>query len=162
MLTQTTLNKWLFVLLCLLAMSIYFFKYQSQATRLTQANIAEITRIKIETDDKAAIILHKKVNNWDLIDISNTHPTDNDKVQQILLLLHAPSLRQLPAIQTELHKYALLEPRVNVYFNDLKISFGDLEPIKSLRYVLIDDTVHLIKDEFYRHLLTHQKAFLSR
>ena len=53
------------------------------------------------------------------------------------------------------------EPVVSVVFDNTRIDFGDTSPIGEQRYVLVNDTVHLINDSLYQQLQTPATFFLK-
>ena len=77
-------------------------------------------------------------------------------------LLNAESHTRFAAVPQELGKYGLDEPSPRVILDGTEVVFGDTDPLKNRRYVLVDGTVHLINDTFYQHVTSSQTAYVDK
>jgi len=82
-------------------------------------------------------------------------PANSLKIQQLLTLLNTNSFRQYRIKSENLAKLGLEKPGWEISFdtNDSHavIQFGKTEPIDQKRYVLVNDTVHLIVDRYSQY-----------
>ncbi len=70
----------------------------------------------------------------------------------ILDITTAKSQHHFLAKDKSLTAYQLDKPLAVLRLNDMTISFGGADPLGKYRYVLINDTIHLINDSFYYSL----------
>ena len=79
-------------------------------------------------------------------------PANNKHINKLLSVLETPTHAQF-STERDLGQYGLDAPRVHMTMNnDLRISFGDIEPIGKRRYVRVNDTVHVIGDSPFAQL----------
>jgi len=130
-------------------------------TKISQLNSEQIQRIEIIASDQKKIQFIKKNNNWFVTIANNETIIDRDKIDYLFKLLNTNSLESFPASMEQLKQYHLSEPRITVKFDNFTIAFGDSEPLKHRRYILIDKHVHLINDLYYHFLLQSANSYLQ-
>lgn len=161
MLRSSKLNLYLLVFLALLAGAILLINTLTKNPYITALNANEIDSIIIETKDQPAIKMKKSGKAWQIMDADKTLNANPEKINLLIKLSITESLNQFEAPNSELVKYELSPPKLTIYLNNQAIHFGGLDPINHLRYIQVNQTVHLIKDEFYRHLLANKDAFIE-
>lgn len=154
-------NLWLLSLLCALIAAAYLILEHSGPEPITELNPNKITRLNLNAIDHSPLTFNKNVDGWSLVKEGNRLPANELVIQRILQLAQAESLQQFPLKPADLPKYQLDNPRIIVSFDDIKIGFGDLDPINNLRYVLVGNRVHLIKDDYYRDLLSPEDKLIK-
>jgi len=129
---------------------------------LTFLDPNSINKIKIIRRDLEEIYFSKQGNQW-MIQTPYDIAANNIRINTILKLLQAHSYTQLDSNDVELNRLLLDDPVVSIQFDDTKIDFGDTSPIgkDKLRYVLLNNIVHLINDSLYQQLLTNASFFIS-
>lgn len=90
-------------------------------------------------------------------------PASAFRIDSLLRVTASKSLGSFPAEKGELADYRLDEPTVTLVLNhDTRIAFGSNTPLDHRRYVLLGDTVHLISDTLYYHLIGAFTTFVSK
>jgi len=115
--------------------------------RISRLKPREVTRIAIQTADHALTLV--RVDGAWQIESPISWFANNINVERILDILNSPADSKLPGDEIDLASLGLKFPRAVLRLNDTELSFGETNNIGARRYVLIDDTVHLIAD---RHL----------
>lgn len=118
---------------------------------LTTIDKGAVKEIRIERPDQPAIRIVRSGNRWQL-----TAPfparADRYRVEALLSVASAESLRQLAAKPEALADYGLDRPAATLWLDDHKIAFGARHPIAYQRYVLVDGQVHLIGASHFSQL----------
>ena len=160
-----SVNLILFSLLVGLGVIAWLDPFADQAEQmqpLTSINASDIQKIRLTKSGKDMFRLVKDETShpeaWQLTHPLNI-PANPLKVEQLINLIRTNSLRQYRIKSDNLAKLGLASPAWNIVFttgtssistdknvDEIIISFGKTEPIGQKRYVLIDDTVHLIND----------------
>lgn len=110
---------------------------------LTQLRVESIDALKVAAPDQTPAILKREGQRWFLT--SPKHILANPvRIQRILEMLTASSEQQYSAGGLDLKKYGLVPPKAKLEVGGTVITFGDLDPLNSRRYVLIGQTLHLI------------------
>jgi len=155
------LNIGLIIILAILGGSVFLFEANNSSETLTSLNPKNIVQIKIESTDKKPIIILKENSRWRIVKQEISTYANEEIINKILALSQTDSIRSFPAISAELFKYQLDNPKLILSLNNLEIKFGHIQPLNNQRYLQIDDTIHLIKDDFYRLLLNDQEYFIE-
>ncbi|MES0327796.1 MAG: DUF4340 domain-containing protein [Gammaproteobacteria bacterium] len=107
------------------------------------------------------IVLVKSDQEWRLIkpvEISS----NQFRIKTLLNLLSTRSHAQYKADDLDLDKYGLANSGTQISFNDTKIDFGIVNPITNLRYVKINNEVHLTDDNYYPLLSSQIGTLIAR
>lgn len=159
------MNRWwqtnLLLSLCVIALLTLELWPQAQDKHspLTRLQPADITKIRIERDDRLQLSLQYLQNGWQL-DYPRQAAAEPRRVQQLLAITGAPVLRQLDATAS-LDQYGLDTPAALLVLNDTRLLFGAREPTQRARYVLLDGQVRVI-DDVYFSLLTLPASHFER
>ena len=151
------MNPWtrLNILLGLLAIGLLAALLWPTANRdaiaLTALEPGQITQVRIERADRLALALTRSTEGWQL-----TYPVEQAavarRVEQILAVARAPVAQRF-AVGDQLAEYGLVRPVAVLQLDDLRLAFGDRDPVQRSRYVLLGDEVRVIDDVYY-NLLT--------
>lgn len=128
---------------------------------LTQIRPEAVNRIEIFRHNQDHVILTGHPGQWWMREPMSI-AADSFQVENLLRVLSADSLAAFPAAGKDLAAYGLADPEVRVRFNDTELAFGGMTPVDQRRYVLIDQTVHLITDMYALDLAADAPAFVSR
>jgi hypothetical protein len=127
---------------------------------LTNLDSAGVNSIQIERKSSDTIRFVKDGQKW-LMQSPYQLPANEYRINTMLNLLEAHSYTQFTGDDVELNRFLLAAPDLAIRFNDTPIYFGDTSPLDKQRYVLVDDTVHLINDSLYEQLQAPATFFLS-
>lgn len=121
------------------------------ATLLTELDAKQIHQIIIQSLGRPEIQLQKVDKQWEMLSPFSAS-ANQERLNQLLYLLTAKSQASYPAEQTDTQQLQLDAPSLTLQFNNTRFKFGGTAPLGDSRYVLIDNTVHLITDR-YSHLV---------
>jgi hypothetical protein len=162
--SRILLNIALLLIVVLLAFYIYDTDKKEQVSsksgELTQLTADSVTRIHIQHNQRH-IELRRKNGKWRMlqpIDIA----ANSFRINTLLNLLNTVSHVDYPTADLALDKYGLSDASTSISFNDVTIDFGIINPINSYRYVRVNDTVHLIDDNFYPLLSSQTGTLVAR
>lgn len=161
--SRTWLNLALLVLAIALAVvAIYLPGLHTPAPSpsLTSLIPAQVTHIDIERSGQQNIRLVKGPQGWHMISPLRM-AADEFRIQTLLRLTTARSQTHFTMQGEELAKFKLAAPRVRVHFNNTTLAFGGTEPLSERRYILVDQTIHLINDTSYYLLISAPTNWLS-
>ncbi len=126
---------------------------------LTTLDPERIQRIEIQRPRQDSIVLRRQGDQWQLRLDERWLPANAWRIRQLLELARSPSETRFPA-PAELAQYGLAEPRISLRLDTVTLLFGDSEPLTHRRYVRLDDTIHLIDDRHYIHLVAADTDYL--
>lgn len=135
-------------------------KTTEQDITLTDLELASINTIKIIRSTANEILFQKENGQWWMHEPYHL-PANEFRINTLLKLPGAHSYTRFRKNEVELERFLLNEPVVSVVFDNTRIDFGDTSPIGEQRYVLVNDTVHLINDSLYQQLQTPATFFLK-
>lgn len=160
--SRVLLNIALLVLVVSLGALVYFLPGtdKKETVALTMLKPEQVQRIEITLPDKEIIRLVKEQNIWRMT--SPMQIAANDfRVASILELVNAPSHARYSKTEVDLTKFKLDKPAYQIRFNDLNVALGDTDPLEGRRYILIQDSVHLITDNYSPYLTEGWTSFVS-
>lgn len=163
MTARTYLNLGLGIIIVTLVLVVIYepgIEKPREPQKLSQLTVNEIKHISVEKDDKVSIVLDKLNDGWH---ISQPYqmPANEFRVQSLLQLTIEKSYAQYPANEHDLKKFKLDKPQIRVHLGDLTVSFGDTEPLTLHRYVLANNTIHLVDDNIYHQVIRNAVSFIS-
>lgn len=112
---------------------------------------AGVIRIRVERDGAEPVVLAKGADGWRL-EAPFSARASAYRVGGILSLCQVPSTARLDADTLDLKPMGLAPPRVRVALDGAWFALGDTEPLDMRRYLRRGDTVHLVREDAYRHL----------
>lgn len=162
--SRTLLNIGLLFLVVVLAAFIFLEpgkEQEPEPTLLTQLKAEDIHHIQLIRPNEEDIILEKSQAIW-FMRSPYALPANDYRLQSLLQLSQAQSHSQHRLKSSERAKFELDKPKASIVFNhDLRIDFGSKAPLSQQRYIAIDNTLHLIADTSYYHLLSEVTQYLS-
>ncbi|MCK5479556.1 MAG: DUF4340 domain-containing protein [Gammaproteobacteria bacterium] len=108
--------------------------------------------IQIERVSREPLSFTKRDNYWQLVSSEIPLPAAEFQINALLRVLQTNALSSYPADSLDLPELGLQPPQATVTINDFKILFGITESLENRRYLQVDDTVFLVKDQ-YQHLI---------
>lgn len=125
----------------------------------------DVDRIAISNTGSEPLLLIKKNNHWQL-QASSLHngdplPANMWRVEKMSQLVEANVILKITVEEDKLAQFGLATPHLTATINDKTIAFGSQEPIKSRRYVKLDDSVYLIDNTLYMMFVATASALVD-
>jgi len=154
-------NLFLFLLAIGLGMFLFIDEIDQNGTKkLSDISADSITRISIRHQQRE-IIINKNDQQWHMIKPVEVS-ANQFRMKTLLNLLSTISHAQYNTDDLDLKKYGLDKAVTYIRFNDTKIVFGIINPINNLRYVTINNELHLIDDHYYPLLSSQMGTLVAR
>lgn len=122
---------------------------------------AAITHIRIERRGKESLLLKKNAGQWQLME-PFAAPADDYRIDTLLRLAQTQSLKQIPIGGKDLALFGLDTPEITLTINDQRIRFGGKTALDNRRYLLQGNTIHLVEDAAYYHLIGPASGFARK
>ncbi len=155
----TRLNTLLGLLTAALSALLLWPAGNPAAVGLTTLEPDQITQIRIERADRLTLTLERSAKGWQL-----TYPAEQPavgrRVEQLLAIARAPVAQRF-AVGDRLAEYGLDRPVAVLRLDDLRLAFGDRDPVQRSRYVLLGDEVRVIDDVYYNLLTLPVQHFVA-
>ncbi|MDH5612416.1 MAG: DUF4340 domain-containing protein [Gammaproteobacteria bacterium] len=153
----------LFLLLLVIALGMFLFVDEADQNNIKNLSVIPANNINQITihHNQRDIILSKISQQWHLIkpvEIS----ANQFRIKTLLSLLSTTSHAQYNVNNLDLGKYGLDKSGTFIRFNDIQIDFGIVNPINNLRYVKINDELHLIDDNYFPLLSSQIGTLVAR
>lgn len=127
---------------------------------ILQAQAKSIKNIKIETA-KYTFEFEKTGTRWQFT-APFKWPASNINLDRISSIVNLQSISNLPSSKIDLSTLGLRFPKIIVSLNEDTIAFGDANQIGSKRYIMVNDTVHLVLDNHYPMLNSTISTFMDK
>lgn len=155
------------LLLVMLVIGLFWLNSQPNSDKvasypsLTKIASDAITTITITRPNNQPIVLNKQENGWQLIEPLSAKANDT-RIQLILSLLSTPSFAQLmPSTKDDLTRFGMTASATTLALNEQVFQFGSNETLSKHRYVLYNDTIHLIDDQITPLLNANAASFIE-
>lgn len=161
--TRTLLNLVLLVVISLLALLVVYepgIEEPPPPVSLTTVTPAAVSRLRVERPNQATVEMEKVDSGWRVVQ-PFTLSADDFRANSLLEILRSTSHGQLKADDPGLARFSLAPPKASLHLDGTRIDFGDVEPLNGRRYVRLGDTIHLITDRFFHHLLASPADFVD-
>jgi len=147
--SRLLVNVLLLLFVITLVVTVYFSKGSDPHAidKLTEIDPGSITNISIKHKGRT-ISLVKSANHWRLTEPVSIAANDF-RVESVLKLLTTPGHFSYEENNLSLENFGLDNSKTIITFNNISLAFGIINPLNNLRYVKIDNKVHLIDDFFY-------------
>jgi len=148
--TQWKTNAILFILVVALSLLTYNTnKKQKKPIQLPLSHISpqNVNQIQIFKNGESTV-LHKKKNIWQITQPISVK-ANQFRIGSLLQLLTTNNYTKYDSANLKLKTFGLDTPSPVVKINDEIFSFGISNPINNKRYVLHNNTVYIIDDNFY-------------
>jgi len=118
---------------------------------LTAIRPETIDRIRVVRTGQEELVFEKQSGTWMMQGPYHLRAGEL-RINTMLRLLSAHSYAQYQAGATQLSRFRLDQPQVSIEFNHLRVDFGDISPLGDQRYVLVNNTVHILNDALFQQL----------
>lgn len=128
--------------------------------KLTGLDPEKVQTVHIRRDGQEDIRVEREGDRWRLRQPFGAR-ADRYRMSGLLRITGAESHASYPASELNLAEVGLASPKVMLSLDDTELRFGGTEPINGHRYVQLGETVHLIGDFAYYHLIGDYATFVS-
>lgn len=143
------------VILLILLIALSFLTYKtSQKKEDDNADVAltplvpeKVSSIQVNKKNKHTVI-QRQDNAWFITKPVNIK-ANQFRIGSLLKLLTTNNFTEYASDDLDLERYGLLDSTLNVQVDDVNIVFGNTNPINQKRYILINNSMYLIEDNFY-------------
>ncbi len=115
-----------------------------EAAPITALKSARIHRVHLNRPLRDDLVLRRDSDSAWTLERPVPLPGDKQKIGMLTRLVEERPVRSYAAAGMDLEALHLDPPYASAIFDDTAIEFGSLDPIDQLRYVRVNDTVHLI------------------
>ncbi|HEY0635177.1 MAG TPA: DUF4340 domain-containing protein [Gammaproteobacteria bacterium] len=162
--SRTLLNLGLLALVALLALLALYEPGKEKPVEepaLVALNSDGISSLRIVRANGETIVLERPQGTWRMSEPLAIGVNDY-RISSLLRITELKSLGQFAAAPESLAQYGLDAPNATLVINGTtRLDFGNSTPIDQRRYVRIGDTIHLITDNYYYHLIGTPTTYAS-
>ena len=126
---------------------------------LAKLDANQITEITLK--NKETIVFQKKEGVWRLTEPFPA-PVNQIRINQLVDIASSQSLVHDPIKPDEYARFDLVNPLATLTLGGKTLNFGGVDPINLRRYVRIDDTLHLVNDDFFHRLNAIATDFVDK
>jgi hypothetical protein len=119
---------------------------------LSERDPATVGWITLTRPEQADLRFERRNDHWRITEPYRAR-ANQARIDALLGFLNIRSHRQIKAGNRKLDEFGLDAPRAELSFDDLTLKFGATHPVYTGRYVLLDDTIHLVADNTFHQLL---------
>ncbi|NJD08146.1 MAG: DUF4340 domain-containing protein [Methylococcaceae bacterium] len=134
-------------------------KEDAKVIHLSEVETEGATQVELQNKEK--LLFEKRGGRWWLT-APFAAPANDVRVHQLLEIPRAESEVQYPLKKEELAKYELDKPKAILTIGAVKLLFGGSDPLDMRRYVQAGDTLHLVNDDFFHHLIAASTDFVDK
>lgn len=127
---------------------------------LTTDETGAISAITLKSS-KRSISFLKQQDSWRLA-TSAEKKINPQTIKKLLGIMQTHSYRQFDNTPANRLTFKLEQPLYQILLDNRTISFGDIEPTQQLRYILLDNRIHLISDLYLQYLLADETFFYDK
>ena len=159
--TRALLNLALLLGVAALALFVYLDPGGKQAPEgkpLLACSAEAIHTLRVERPDGEPVTLTRGDGGW-AVTAPFSARANRFRVHSLLALCTTPSLSRFAASALNLKEVGLEPPRARLTMDGQTLLFGGTEALDQRRYVQVGETVHLVDEDAYRHLIADPAAF---
>lgn len=131
-----------------------------ETVTISETTPQAITRISIETKDKK-LEFNKPLDRW-FITQPIQWPASDINLERLSTLVKLEPHSSLPNTEIDISSLGLRFPEAVITLNNEVIIFGDRNQIGSRRYLMVNDTVHLVTDNHLPFISTGLSGFINK
>lgn len=157
--SRIIINFILFALLLILAGFIFLNPTQELNPSLTSINKNTVAKIIIHRESDNVVFI-KTDNHW-MMTAPYTMAAHEFRIQSLLNLLDKETSKYYDINSIDPDTYGLQPPRAHIQFNDTHIYFGKANPVNGMRYIQVNDKLHLLYDDLYPLIRSQPTSFVD-
>jgi hypothetical protein len=161
--SRTLLNIALLALVIGLGLLVFYepgIEAPEEKPKLTNLDPEAIQSVRIVRLGQEDIRVQRSGTQWRLLKPVAAR-ADKFRMSALLRITAAQSYSNYPLSEVNAAQLGLDKPEVKLFLDDTELDFGKTEPINGRRYVRLGETVHLISDFAYYHLIGDYATFIS-
>jgi hypothetical protein len=159
--SRLILNLALLGIVALLGALAYFEPGKQQAEAKPIASVDEGALTTLTLKNKETIVFEKKDGHWRLVAPIQA-PANEIRVRQIIEIAQSTSEADYPLKPEDFPKFELDKPKATLILGNATLVFGGSDPINLRRYVQVGDTLHLVNDNFFHHLMASATDYVDK
>lgn len=159
--SKTVLNSILLVVIAALALVVYLDPGKEQQKTDSLTNIDPESLTHFELQNTVNLVFDRQDEHWRIVAPIQA-PANDGRIKQLLELTQVESRASYPLKPEDLAKFGLDKPKAILKLGQATLVFGGSDPIDMNRYVQVGDTLHLIPDDAYRHLIASPTDFVDK
>jgi hypothetical protein len=153
------LNLFLLIIILILA-TLKFLPKDSEYASLTSISPDDIQSITLSSQHRQ-LVFKRNDGQW-LFEPSPEQAIEKETLSKLLGILKTHSYRQFENTENNLSAFGLNTPLYQLTLDKLIIRFGVTDPVQHLRYVLLNDKIHLINDMYLQFFLADEQFFFQK
>ncbi len=153
------LNLFLLAIILVLA-ALRFLPEESEYYPLTSIPAENIHAITISSPQRE-LVFQRDDKQWVLNSVPG-RAIEEASIEKLLGILKTHSYRQFEMTPDNLAAFGLDRPAYRLKLDELVILFGTTDPVQNLRYVALNDRIHMINDLYLQFFLADEKFFLEK
>lgn len=157
------INILLLIVIILLSKIIFFDKedIESQKSSLSTIDPNNISKIEVQRKNLETLSFSKSNDKWK-INSPIQIQANPIRIKSILNILTTKSYKKLNLNEIDIAQFDLRSPKIILMLDQNKFLFGTTNPIDQKRYVLFDETIHLIDDYLFAQLMVNVYFFAEK
>jgi hypothetical protein len=128
-------------------------------TPISPLELETVTTLKLARGDKPLLQFEKQKAGWVMLS-PKKGKADSEKIKALLAIATLWSSSRFPLNLEKTARFGLNPPAITLQLDKLLIKVGDIAPISQQRYLQIDETLYLVSDNFYHHLIAQPDQYL--
>jgi len=160
--SRTVLNLALVLAVAVLAAVVYLqpgLQEEPVGKLLTTLNQQQVKEVRL-SNEQGQVVLQRGGEEWSL-QTPLAIAANKFRVEQLLHWFTASSVQSYAAAGLDLAKFGLDRPQAVLIADGLELRFGNLDPLNHRRYLLLNDTVHLVAESELTAPLSPWNYFVS-
>jgi hypothetical protein len=159
--SRLILNLALLIAVAILGAIAFFEPGKEKPKKTPLAAVDENALTTVTLQNKDTITFAKQNGHWRLT-APFSAPANDVRVRQLIGIAEANSEAQYPISSEDLAKFELDKPKATLILGETTLKFGGSDPINMRRYVQIGDTLHLVTDDFFHHLIASATDYVDK
>jgi hypothetical protein len=159
--TKLSLNLGLLAVVLALAVIAFYEPGREEPSVVHLTDVETEASTHVELQNKELLVFEKRDGHW-WLDKPFSAPANDIRVHQLLEIPRAESEAQYHLKPEELAKFELDKPKAILTIGTAKLIFGGSDPLDMRRYVRIGDTLHMVNDDFFHHLIASATDFVDK
>ncbi len=131
---------------------------ESQTSSLSTLDPNTISTIEIQRKNLETLSFNKSNDKWEIISPVQIQ-ANLIRIASILNILRTKSYKEIKLNDVDIAQFDLRDPKVILKLDQNNFQFGTTNPIDQKRYVLFDETIHLIDDYLFAQLMVNVYFF---
>ena len=131
---------------------------ESQTSSLSTLDPNTISTIEIQRKNLETLSFNKSDDKWEIISPVQIQ-ANLIRIASILNILRTKSYKEIKLNDVDIAQFDLRDPKVILKLDQNNFQFGTTNPIDQKRYVLFDETIHLIDDYLFAQLMVNVYFF---